>query len=294
MAFSASEINMKQALWLLLIISLSPLAVSHAASTPQARLDHLWLRAHEGQAQAQDALGAMYFFGFGVPQNDAKAYKWYRLAAEKGNAEAQNNLGTMYFEGQGAPKNYAKALKWWHLAAERGFAPAQDELGLLYYRGQGVLQNYVTADKWWHLAAEKGDASAQFSLGAMYATGHGVLKNEAKAYKWYRRAAEQGDAKAQLALGAMYYLAAERGDALAQSNLGRLYYEDMSVPQNYVAAYKWFLLSQADMSPTDPSYSALAGFMRAVRTRMMPSEIILAQQEAAAWEAAHPYAGPPH
>jgi hypothetical protein len=132
----------------------------------------------------------MYFFGFGVPQNDAKAYKWYRLAAEKGNAEAQNNLGTMYFEGQGAPKNYAKALKWWHLAAEQGFVRAQNNLGSLYSTG-----------------------------------GYGV-------------------------------------------------------PQNYVKAYKWFLLGGEHV----PLLLAL----------MSPSEILLGQQEARAWKAAHPYAVPSH
>ena len=38
----------------------------------------------------------MYQNGRGVPQDDAEAAKWFRLAAEQGDAEAQHNLGVMY------------------------------------------------------------------------------------------------------------------------------------------------------------------------------------------------------
>ena len=45
---------------------------------------------------AQFNLGAMYGTGRGVPQDDAEAVRWYRLAAEQGNADAQFNLGVVY------------------------------------------------------------------------------------------------------------------------------------------------------------------------------------------------------
>ena len=35
----------------------------------------------------------MYGAGRGVPQDDAEAVRWYRLAAEQGEASAQYNLG---------------------------------------------------------------------------------------------------------------------------------------------------------------------------------------------------------
>jgi len=38
--------------------------------------------AEQGEALAQTVLGAMYDSGRGVPQDDAEAVKWYRLAAE--------------------------------------------------------------------------------------------------------------------------------------------------------------------------------------------------------------------
>jgi TPR repeat protein len=60
-----------------------------------------WLKAEQGDAYAQIYLGFMYANGYGVPQDDQAAVKWYRLAAEQGDAFAQYNLGVMYDNGQG-------------------------------------------------------------------------------------------------------------------------------------------------------------------------------------------------
>ena len=67
----------------------------------------------------------MYDEGEGVPQDDAEAVRWYRLAAEQGDATAQYNLGLMYDEGEGVPQDDAEAVRWYRLAAEQGDASAQ-------------------------------------------------------------------------------------------------------------------------------------------------------------------------
>ena len=46
--------------------------------------------AEQGDADAQFTLGFRYEYGLGVPQDDAEAVRWYRLAAEQGNASAQD------------------------------------------------------------------------------------------------------------------------------------------------------------------------------------------------------------
>jgi TPR repeat protein len=51
--------------------------------------------AEQGDVDAQWNLGRMYGNGRGVPEDDAEAIKWYRLAAEQGYARAQFNLGGM-------------------------------------------------------------------------------------------------------------------------------------------------------------------------------------------------------
>ena len=48
--------------------------------------------AAQGNAQAQYDLGYAYYFGWGVPKNDATADYWLKKAAAQGNARAQNAL----------------------------------------------------------------------------------------------------------------------------------------------------------------------------------------------------------
>ena len=45
--------------------------------------------------------------------------------AEQGNAAAQGNLGRMYANGEGVPEDDAEAVRWYRLAAEQGYAAAQ-------------------------------------------------------------------------------------------------------------------------------------------------------------------------
>ena len=67
----------------------------------------------------------MYADGRGVPQDDAEAAKWYRLAAEQGIGAAQYNLAVMYATGRGVRQDYVQAHKWVDLAASR--ATGDDE-----------------------------------------------------------------------------------------------------------------------------------------------------------------------
>ena len=94
----------------------------------------------------------MYANGEGVPENDAEAVKWYRLAAEQGHADAQFNLGNMYARGDGVPENDAEAVKWYRLAAEQGDAVAQYNLGVMYANGEGVLRSGAAAADWFYKA----------------------------------------------------------------------------------------------------------------------------------------------
>ena len=80
--------------------------------------------AAKGEVWAQSFLGNSYFFGQGVPKNDAEAVKWFRLAAAQGNAPAQSNLGLMYGKGQGVPMDDVRAHMWFNLAAVKGDADA--------------------------------------------------------------------------------------------------------------------------------------------------------------------------
>ena len=183
--------------------------------------------AAQGHAMGQYQLGIMYYFGYGVEEDDAEAMKWFRKAAEQGHAMAQNHLGDMYYYGYGVEEDHAEAVKWFRKAEAQGHAEAQFNLGVMYAKGYGVEEDDAEAVKWFREAAEQGHAKAQFSLGAMYSDGYGAVQKDVdEAVKWFRRAAAQGDSKAQYILGYMYENGAE-------------------VPKDSVEAHRWFTLAAA-------------------------------------------------
>jgi TPR repeat protein len=213
--------------------------------------------AKQGNADAQNRLGLIYYNGEGVAKNYEEAAYWFRQAAEKGHASAQVDLGNMYCDGLGVTQDYVQAVSCFKKAAEQGFPMAQNDLGTMYRDGLGVAQNYEEALKWLRKAAELGEPLAQYNLGSMYENGDGVAKDYEEAIKWYRKAAEQGLPIAQNNLGAMYYngtgiahdyvqavswfkKAAEQGFPMAQYNLGWMYDRGYGVAQDYTEAIKWY------------------------------------------------------
>ena len=92
------------------------------------------------------------YHGEGVPEDEGGAL---RLAADQGLV-AQNNLGWMYDNGEGVPEDDAEAAGWLRLAADQGHAGAQHNLGVMYANGEGVLQDNVTAHMWFNIAGANG------------------------------------------------------------------------------------------------------------------------------------------
>jgi TPR repeat protein len=112
--------------------------------------------AEQGDARAQVALGEMYQWAYGVPQDDAEAVRWYRRAAEQGRVDAQRLLGTIYYEGLGVLQSTPDAAFWLEKAAEQGSGNGQLELARIYRDGYGVPRNLVQAYVWFELAARQG------------------------------------------------------------------------------------------------------------------------------------------
>ena len=132
-----------------------------ATANAQSEFDEAKLLAEQGDAEAQLNLGIRYANGEGVPEDDAEAVKWYRLAAKQGLARAQSYLGIMYGNGDGVPENFAEAFKLYRLAAKQGDAEAQNNLGIMYANGDGVPQNNVRGYIWWSVAAAQGEEDAK-------------------------------------------------------------------------------------------------------------------------------------
>ena len=122
-----------------------------------APIEEIRQAAEEGDASAQYRLGTNYDWGWGVPEDDETAVKWWRKAAEQGDGGAQSALGNMYYWGWGVPDDYREAARWYRKASEQGVASAQGKLGFMYARGEGVGKDYVKAYAWASLAAAQGE-----------------------------------------------------------------------------------------------------------------------------------------
>jgi len=158
------------------------------------------VRAEQGDAKSQFALGLMYYYGKGVSKNYAEAIRWYRKSAEQGNPTAEYGLCNVYYEGKVLPQDYAEAARWCREAAEQGDAMAQNGLGFMYSRGEGVEQDYSEAVRWYRQSAQQGYARAQYSLGYMYYYGYGVPRDRVEANDLFQKAAAQGNEDGKRAL----------------------------------------------------------------------------------------------
>jgi hypothetical protein len=105
------------------VLAALALCVPVQAQTPAA--DALRVRAEAGDAVAQYNLGVSYANGRGVPQDDAEAVRWYRLAADQaelgsgvqsGTPAAQHALAVMHRDGRGVPQDDVEAIRWLELA----------------------------------------------------------------------------------------------------------------------------------------------------------------------------------
>jgi len=82
------------------------------------------------------------------------ALKEFTLLGERGDSRAEFMLGAMYFEGKGVLQNDSFAAIWFHKSAIQGHSGAQLAYGSLHIRGVGVAQDLVQAYMWLSLAID--------------------------------------------------------------------------------------------------------------------------------------------
>ena len=70
----------------------------------------------------------MHHHGHGVPQDQAEALRWYRLAADAGNVPSLGWIGWFYHHGHGVAKNLRAAIGWYERAIKAGNTPWAEHL----------------------------------------------------------------------------------------------------------------------------------------------------------------------
>ena len=73
-----------------------------AAASAEVDLLALYEKAQGGDAQAQYALGVIYYMGDGVKKDSVKAAQYFLKAAEQGDERARYFLEVVYMRGEGA------------------------------------------------------------------------------------------------------------------------------------------------------------------------------------------------
>ncbi len=212
--------------------------------------------------KAMTLLGELYAGGLGVPQNDAKAAEWYKLAADRGDREAMFALAMFRLQGRAGPRDRDAGAKWLAAAAKLGHPLAAYDLALLYIEGQVFPQDFTRAAELLRIAAQAGNPQAQYALGTLYKEGRGVAKDMKEATRLWGLAALADNSAAQVEYGIalfngdgvpknepaaaiMFRLAALHGNPVAQDRLARMLAEGRGAPKNPVEATKWHLISKA-------------------------------------------------
>ena len=186
-----------------LFTSATMLPVASAAKSAEPDIQRIRASAERGVIDKQIELGAAYFQGRGVGQNEKLAAYWYEKAAGAGDPVAQEQIGYFYQTGLGVPLDPAKAVHWFQLAAAGGLASAKVNLGVAYVWGLGVPKNTAMALQLFHEALDKKIGNAAFDLGDMYYFGHGVPIDKAAAEHWFEAGVKLHDVPSEYRLALM-------------------------------------------------------------------------------------------
>jgi TPR repeat protein/AcrR family transcriptional regulator len=169
-------------------------ATRSSVRTALAPLDRLSALAQKGDSEAELLVGLKYLEGGG---NDALAARWLGRASDQGNAVAENALGALYQNGRGVSADPAKATHLYESAAAQGNRHAMSNLAVLYAGANDKMKDFTEAARWFQRSASLGYVDAQFNLAVLYERGDGVPQSLLDAYKWYTIAAAAGDAVAK-------------------------------------------------------------------------------------------------
>ena len=135
-----------------------------------------------------------------IKQNDFEnALIWYEKALKAGDPEATSIIGDIYYIGEGnIPQDYAKALKYYEQGAFYGYNMAAVKLALMHYYERGFTKDLKLAYQIFKRTVKRKEkffgvyrfnSVAKFYLGKMLENGEGHCKDVEKAFTWYKRAA---------------------------------------------------------------------------------------------------------
>ena len=161
--------------------------------------------AESGDVFAQNELGNLYRYGYGVKKDKDKCLKWLTKSADAGYWKSLNQLGIIYIDGVLVQQDYSKAIKFYKKAADCGYASSEYNLGGCYRDGTGVNKDISTSIEWYKKAYEHGRYEAALNLGDIYYYTEYRLEDDLKAMEWYKKSYEHGIHEGAYGLGKLYH-----------------------------------------------------------------------------------------
>jgi len=152
--------------------------------------------------------------------------------------------------------------------AAQGDGEAQYQLGLHYENANGERHDYLAAQKWYRAAASRNQhAGAKYKLGQLYLNGRGVENDLSLAMKWFTQAAHQGDPRGQ------FFVGISKRDGWERK-------------QDFIEAYKWFLLAnrKASIVSAENSNFDLSTALAELDRKMSSFDRKQAKKRAMAWK----------
>ncbi len=219
-------------------------------------------RAEAGDPAAQTLAAEILSRGLGVARDEAKAAKWYQLAAEQGVPEAQFQYALLLLDGRFVKKDPQGAYALMQAAAEAGNRLAQFNFAQLLINREPGDVGMAKAVSYYQRAAEAGLADAQYAMAQMFANGAGGKKrDDVEARRWLLAAARQNFDTAQVDLGTWLVegrggkrdlkagfgwikRAADGGNVAAQNRLAKLYMGGIGTEPNSIDAAAWYFLAR--------------------------------------------------
>ena len=117
----------------------------------------------EGDPEMCAFLGKEFYFGWNIPQDLDRAFRYLTTAAESGDALSQFLLGFMYWSGRGTEPDEDKALKWFLPAAEQGIPEAMYNVAKILL-SKDAENNKEEALGWLRKSANAGYGAAEDML----------------------------------------------------------------------------------------------------------------------------------
>ena len=91
-----------------------------------AQVEELTFNAQTGDADAQNQLGELYYYGDEIDKDLPQAFYWFKEAAKLSHPEALFNLGRCYVNGEGTERDAIKGLGFIKQSAKMGCKQALD------------------------------------------------------------------------------------------------------------------------------------------------------------------------